>query len=116
VPTATVYDALLEGLSDGWLLLEDLGPDLAGVQIWVELAQPCDHPDDAVCRGVAVHEFVADGSASAWAPCRPDSPSAATTTAIRGVRVLWGDGRADQLSAVQATYLAPIVERHRPRP
>jgi hypothetical protein len=116
VTTTTVYDALYEGLRDGWLLLDDLGPDLAGLQVWVALTQPCQHPDPTSCAGVAVHEFAADGSAALWAPCDPDAQTPPSTGDVRGVRVLWGDGRAEQLSASRVAYLAPIAARHRPGP
>ena len=32
--TTDVYQLLYEGLRDDWLGLDDLDPDLAGIQVW----------------------------------------------------------------------------------
>ncbi len=115
---AELYDVLYEGLRAGWLALDDLGPDLAGVQVWVPLAEPCpvhrDAPD--ACPQVALHEFAVGGEDCCCLPCDPDGSLPATTATVRAVRVLWSDGWAEQLSRTHAAYLHPVIARRRPTP
>ncbi len=36
----SLFPILYDGLIAGWLSPEDLSPDLAGIQVWVRLAEP----------------------------------------------------------------------------
>lgn len=60
--TTDVYQLLHEGLRDGWLCLDDLRPDLAGVQVWLTLVDPCPLHPAAGCGNAAV----CDGADEPW--------------------------------------------------
>jgi hypothetical protein len=117
--TTDVYQLLHEGLRDGWLCLEDLGPDLAGVQVWLALPEACPlHQDpSAPCHNMAVRELDAAGAVARYRHCDPDGPEPpAATEAVVGVRVLWSDGRAETLGPAHTGYFHRVVARHRPGP
>lgn len=111
-----IHQLLYEGLRDGWLTLDDLGPALVGVQVWLSLDGSCPlHPDDDDgCRRVVVHEFACDGTSARYRPCDPDAPVGEISAQVRAVRVLWADGRAQQLGPAELSYLHPVVARRRP--
>lgn len=111
------YQLLYEGLRDGWLCLDDLGPDLAGVQVWLRLLEPCPLHDDpaAPCHNVAVRELDAAGVVTRYRHCDPDGPEPpADDHAVVLARVLWGDGSAEVLGAAHAAYFHRLVAVHRP--
>ncbi len=111
----TLFGVLYDGLNAGWLSPSDLSPDLAGIQVWVRLAEPCTLHPGGGCHGVAVHEFPVDAAtASIYAHCDPDGPVPETTTDIVGVRFLWSDGRAEVIDPAQVPYLHPILARLQP--
>jgi len=112
-----IFPVLYEGLRAGWLGVDDLGP-LAGVQVWVRLARPCElhTAPGAPCRTFAVHEFGCDGTDSLYRLCDPDGPAPEVTREIAAVRVLWADGHAEQLGPEQERYLHPVVARLQPWP
>ena len=117
--TTDAYQLLYEGLRDGWLYLEDLDPDLAGVQVWLALGDACPFHDDRTppCHNVAIREFDTAGATARYRHCDPDSPEPPPDTgAVLAVRVLWGDGNAEVLGAAHATYFHRVVARHRPGP
>jgi hypothetical protein len=104
--TTDAYRLLHEGLRDGWLCLDDLGPDLAGIQVWLGLPEPCPlHQDPAdPCHNVAVRELDAAGAVLRYRHCDPDGPEPGPDTdAVVAVRVLWSDGRAETLGATHVT-------------
>ena len=109
----TLFPVLYDGLNAGWLSPEDLSPDLAGIQVWVRMAEPCTlHPS---CQSVAVHEFAVDETTSCiYAHCDPDGPVLETTTDIVAVRFLWSDGRAEVIGPARTPYLHPILARLQP--
>jgi len=111
-----IYPTIYEGLRAGWLSVDDMGP-LAGVQVWVRLARPCQlHPTPgAPCRDLAVHEFGTDGSSTLYGLCDPNGPAPEVTGEIAAVRVLWADGHAERLGPEQEAYLHPVVARLRPQ-
>ena len=111
-----IYPTIYEGLRAGWLSVDDLGP-LAGVQVWVRLARPCElHPEPgAPCQDLAVHEFGSDGTAPPHRPCAPDRPAPEITGEVAAVRVLWADGHAERLGPEQEAYLHPVVARLQPQ-
>jgi hypothetical protein len=111
----TLFPVLYDGLNAGWLSPEDLSPDLAGIQVWVRLADPCRLHPDGGCQGVAVNEFTVDEAMSSiYAHCNPDGPVPETTTDIVAVRFLWSDGRAEAIGPSQSPYLHPILARLQP--
>ena len=110
----TLLPVLYDGLNAGWLSPEDLSPDLAGIQVWVRLAEPCPLHHDPGCGQVAVHEFPIDGTSCNYAACDPDGVVPETTTDIVAVRFLWADGRAESIGPAQTPYLHPILVRLRP--
>jgi hypothetical protein len=117
--TTDVYQLLYEGLRDGWLCLDDLGPDLAGVQVWLALPGPCPLHDDAAapCRNVVVREFDAGGAVARYRHCDPDGPQpTGDTEEVVAVRVLWSDGNAEVLGPEHAAYFHRVVARHRHGP
>ena len=117
--TTDVYQLLHEGLRDGWLCVDDLGPDLAGVQVWLALLQPCPLHDDpaAPCHNVAVREIDAAGRVARYRQCDPDGAQPPPDTdAVVAVRVLWGDGNAERLGPTHAAYFHRLVALHRPGP
>jgi hypothetical protein len=111
-----IQQPLYEGLRDGWLTLDDLGPALVGVQVWLSLDEPCPlHPEgEGRCRGVVVHEFASDGTSTRYRPCGPGAPAGEAGALVRAVWVLWADGRAQQLGPAELSYLHPVVARRRP--
>ena len=110
----TLFAVLYGGLNTGWLGPDDLSPDLAGIQVWVRLAEPCTRHPDGGCHGLAIHEFGVDTPPCIYAQCDPDGPVPDTTTDIAGVRFLWADGRAEVIGAAQAPYLHAILARLQP--
>ena len=68
VPPDVAVPILYEGLNAGWLSPEDLSPDLAGIQVWVRLAEACTLHPDGGCPSVAVHEFAVDETTSGSTP------------------------------------------------
>ncbi len=111
----TLFPVLYDGLNAGWLSPEDFSPDLAGIQIWVRLHEPCRLHPDGGCDSVAVHEFAVDETTSCiYAHCDPDGPVPETTTDIVAVRFLWADGRAEVIGPSQSPYLHPILARLQP--
>ncbi len=111
----SIYEAVYDGLRDRWLRVDDLGP-LAGVQVWVAMAQPCNVGAEPTCANFAVHVFGADGTDTLYHPCDPDGPAPAVTGAVGGLRAVWPDGHAERLGAEAAAYLHPVVARRRPQP
>ena len=109
-----LFDVLYDGLNTGWLGPDDLSPDLAGIQVWVHLAEPRRFHPHGGCHGVAVHEFGLDTTPCIYAHCDPDGPVPETTTAVVGVRFLWADGRAEAIGPAQTPYLHPILARLQP--
>ncbi len=111
----TLFGVLYDGLNAGWLSPADLSPDLAGIQVWVRLTDPCRLHPKGGCQSVAVHEFAVDETTSRiYAHCDPDGPVPETTTDIVAVRFLWGDGRAEAIGPAQSPYLHPILARLQP--
>ena len=111
-----IYPVIYQGLRAGWLSVDDLGP-LAGVQVWVRLARPCElHLEPgARCRDLAVHEVASDGTATLYRLCAPDWPAPEVTGEVAAVRVLWADGHAERLGPEQEAYLHPVVARLQPQ-
>ena len=111
-----IYPTIYEGLRAGWLRVEDLGP-IAGVQVWVRLARPCErHPEaGAPCQDLAVHEFATDGTDTLYRLCDPDGPAPEVIGEVAAVRVLWADGHAEHLGPEQGAYLHPVVARLQPQ-
>ena len=117
--TTDVYQLLYEGLRDGWLALEDLDPDLAGVQVWLAVAGRCPlHPAPAPhCRNLVVWELDAGGGTARDRHCDPDaSGPAPDSQTVVAVRVLWADGSAEVLGPGHGPYFHRLVARHRPGP
>ncbi len=115
--TTDAYQLLYEGLRDGWLCLDDLDPDLAGIQVWLALDDTCPLHDDpaAPCHNVAVQEFDAAGAVARYRHCDPDGAEPPPDTrAVVALRVLWGDGNAEVLGPAHAAYFHRAVARHRP--
>ena len=110
----SLFPVLYDALNAGWLSPEDLSPDLAGIQIWVRLAEACTLHPDGGCRSVAVHEFAVDQTSCIYAHCDPDGAVPETTTHIVAVRFLRGDGRAESIGPAQTPYLHPILTRLQP--
>jgi hypothetical protein len=111
-----IYPTIYQGLRAGWLSVDDLGP-LAGVQVWVRVARPCElHPEPgAPCRDLAVHEFGSDGTGTLYRLCDPEGPAPEVTGEVAAVRVLWADGHAERLGPEQEAYLHPVVARLQPQ-
>jgi hypothetical protein len=117
--TTDVYQLLHEGLRDGWLCLDDIDPDLAGVQVWLVLPDPCPLHDDpaAPCHNVAVRELDAAGTLTRYRHCHPDGPEPPPDAGeVTAVRLLWADGTAEVLGPAHAPYFHRVVARHRPGP
>jgi hypothetical protein len=110
----TLFPVLYDGLNAGWVTPEDLSPDLAGIQVWVRMAEPCTRHPAGGCPSVAVHEFPVSGPSCIYLHCHPDGPLPETTTDVVGVRFLWADGRAEAIGPAQTPYLHPILARLRP--
>ena len=117
--TTDVYQLLYEGLRDGWLALDNLDPDLAGIQVWLALAGPCPlHPDATPpCHNVALWELDAAGGAARYRHCDPDGPEPQLDTqTVAAVRVLWANGSAERLGPAHSPYFHRLVARHRSGP
>ena len=110
----TLFPVLYDGLNAGWLSPSDLSPDLAGIQVWVRLAEPCTVHPDGDCLAAAIHEFPVDGTGCIYGHCDPEGPVPETTTDVVAVRFLWADGRAEAIGPAQLPYLHPILARLQP--
>ena len=64
------------------------------------------------CAGVSALHRVTGGNSPGVAVSRWDK--AAISAQVRAVRVLWADGRAQQLGPAELSYLHPVVARRRP--
>ena len=108
--STTAYDALYDGLRQGWLLLEDLAPDLAGLQVWVQLASPCHHPElhraaDAVKADADRRQERAERLAAEEAAAGTDDP-AEVEVAANHSEVVAGDAAGNDDPATADTDAA----------
>ncbi len=117
--TTDVYQLLYEGLRDGWLCLDDLGPDLAGIQGGSPLANRA--PSSTTRRRpVGASPCTSSTPPAPWpttATVYPDPQPLADTGAVVAVRgCCRADGNGEALGPAHAPYFHRVVARHRPGP